>query len=222
MSTQQRYTRLALWAAVLTLLGSLPAGPWAQGGRPAGKPSGTYPRYLLVIRHAEKPADDSDPNLTSRGAARAAALPSLFLIPPTFPTKPAPFPTPDFLFATKKSPKSNRPVETVQPLAKALGDMPIHQKHADNKFQAVVDDIFGDAKYASKAVLICWHHGKIPDLAQAIAAKAKNGDKLKGQIPKRWDGTVFDRVWQFTFDDQGQATFADSPQQLLFGDRAKE
>jgi hypothetical protein len=55
-------------------------------------------------------------------------------------------------------------------------------------------------------------------LTRAVLAKAKNGDEVKGQVPKHWDQGVFDRVWQITFDDQGKATFADRPQNLLSGD----
>ena len=230
MGAWHRCARPAMLAAVLAVFGLLPVGPWGRGGPAAGvtsaseaggKQTGKPPRHLLLIRHAEKPDDDHDIHLTSRGAARAAALPSLFLIPPAFPTKPAPFPTPDFLFATKASHKSNRPVETVTPLARALGDMDIHKKHADDDFPAVVDHIFGAAKYAGKTVLICWHHGKLPKLALAIVVRAKNGDKLKGVVPKHWGDAVFDRVWQITFDGQGEAAFTDRPQRLLFGDLAK-
>jgi hypothetical protein len=206
-------------------------GPWAANGTPAlggttvreaaDKQAGKYPLHVLILRHAEKPDNADDPDLSSRGAARAAALPSLFLAPPTFRTKPAPFPTPDVLFAAGESNKSNRPVETVTPLAKALGDMTIHHKHKDDDFQAVADDIVGEKKYAGKTILICWHHGKIPELARAILDRAKNGDKVKDQLPRRWDDAVFDRIWQITFDDAGKATFADRPQRLLFEDCAK-
>jgi hypothetical protein len=221
---------LAVFLGIVMLLGWLPVCPWPAGGQAAGltsagaagvKQAGKPPRCLLIIRHAEKPKAKDDPHLTSRGAARAAALPSLFLIPPTFPTKPAPFPTPEFIFATKPSHKSNRPVETVQPLARALGDMPIHKKHADDDFKAVVDQIFGDSKHAGKTVLICWHHGKIPDLTREILKRAKNGAALQGKVPKRWPGHVFDRVWQITFDGEGDAEFAMLPQRLLFKDDKK-
>jgi hypothetical protein len=108
----------------------------------------------------------------------------------------------------------------VEPLAKALGDMHIHAKHADEDYKAVVKHIFGDPRYAGKTVLICWHHGKIPDLALAIVDKATNRDKLKKRVPNLWDDAVFDRVWQITFDG-GEATFANRPQRLLFEDCAK-
>src|SRR5262249_4860369 len=133
-------------------------------------------------------------------------------------TKPAPFPTPDFLFAAAESKHSNRPVETVQPLAKALGDMEIHANHADDDYRAVVDRLFSNAKYDGNTVLICWHHGKIPGLTRAVLTRAKNGRNVMEQVPKHWDQGVFDRVWQVTFDRQGRATFVNRPQNLLFKD----
>jgi hypothetical protein len=56
-------------------------------------------------------------------------------------------------------------------------------------------------------VLICWHHGKIPDLAKALGVFN----------PPKWDGKVFDRVWQITYT-KGKASLADLPQMLLYGD----
>jgi hypothetical protein len=197
--------------------------PWA--GTPAtpaqGKQAAGRPQCVLILRHAEKPKkEDGGIHLTSRGAARAAALPSLFPIPPTFPTKPAPFPRPDFLFAAAKSDNSNRPVETVEPLARALGDLRINHKHPDHDYKAVVKHLFEDPRYAGKTVLICWHHGQIPHLTRAILKQATNADKLKDQVPD-WDDAIFDRVWQITFDEQARATYANHPQRLLFGDKAE-
>lgn len=224
-----RYGRFALLAGVIVLFGA--SFGWLQTATSehqtnAAKnmdagPKSTSPRQVLIIRHAEKPEDDTDIHLASRGAARAAALPSLFVIPPTFPTKPAAFATPDFIFAAKQSKYSNRSVETVAPLAKALADMPIDHKRADKAFQALVDDLFSVSKHAGKTILICWHHGNLPDIAVAVIAKAKNASKIKGQVPERWPGAVFDRVWVITFDDAGNATFGDRPQRLLFGDAKK-
>lgn len=219
MTSTHRFGTLT--AAVLVVLcvacGSQQITERAEPANDAAREKQTTPQQVFLVRHAEKPLDDSDIHLTSRGAARAAALPSLFAIPPTFPTKPAPFPKPDFLIAAKASKLSNRSVETLTPLAKAL-DQPIDLQHGHKEFAILADHLFDDAKYAGKTVLIGWHHGSLPELAVAIAARAKNGAKLKGQIPVRWAGTAFDRVWVFTFDEAQNATFADQPQQLLFGD----
>jgi hypothetical protein len=192
-----------------------------------------YPGQVLIIRHGEKlgTADkDGGPDLSIRGSARAAALPSLFA--PTPPSqlscslsaikggfsgvyipvniaRPAPrFATPNFLFATHPSKSSNRPVETVTPLASALG-LAVDDKHADADYAKVATDILTNAKYVGKIVLICWHHGTIPALATALGIAS----------PPPWLGTVFDQVWQITWPG-GQATLATPGQMLLFGDTA--
>src|ERR1700733_8590262 len=69
------------------------------------------PKQILIIRHAEKNGDKSDIHLNARGYERAAALPALFR---------SHFDTPEFLFASRKSAHSNRPLETITPLGMAL------------------------------------------------------------------------------------------------------
>ena len=168
----------------------------------------SLPTKVLIIRHGEKPgkpgidgADDS-PDLSTRGFERAAAL-AVYV--------PATFGPPDFLFATEATKHSNRPVETITPLAKALG-IEINSKHADDDFQKVADDIKSNAKYAGKLVLICWHHGKIPKLTT----------KLDGSPPfDPWPDDVFDRVWSLALPVPPGATgipVQNIPQMLLFGD----
>ena len=79
------------------------------------------PKFILVMRHAEKPDDDNDPHLSPAGHACAEKLASH--IPDTFGK-------PDFIFAAADSKKSERPRETVEPLSKATG-IPIDAKIAD-------------------------------------------------------------------------------------------
>jgi hypothetical protein len=188
----------------------------------------------MIIRHGEKLGDSSDdssggPDLSQRGSARAMALPQLFA--PAGSTtfacaltaengqtvtaaynsvnvaNAAPrFAVPVFLFATQASKHSNRPVETITPVATVL-NLDVNDKHADKDFQKVASDILANSKYVGQNVLICWHHGKIPDLAQALGIAQ----------PPPWPGTVFDRVWVITWPS-GAASLADEPQQLLFGD----
>jgi broad specificity phosphatase PhoE len=123
------------------------------------------PKQVLIIRHGEKSGDPGvdntgdGPSLSTRGYERAGAL---------APYVPAQFGRPDFLFATRASANSNRPVETITPLSKAIG-VSIDDKHADKDYGKVASDILGNPKYAGKLVLICWHHGKIPDLAGALS-----------------------------------------------------
>ena len=176
---------------------------------------------ILIIRHAEKPQKETnDVHLSEAGKERAQRLYQLFV---KSDKRPDPFPTPEFIFATHEGESSHRPVETVTPLAQKL-KLTINEDY-HNSIGAVVkkgktykginslrDDIFGNAKFAGKTVLICWHHGTIPDLAHALKAK---------EAPSKWKGEVFDRVWQINYNEQGEATFLDRPQQLMPGDSQK-
>lgn len=195
--------------------------------------SSNFPAQVLLVRHGEKLGDPSSDDgissdLSVRGASRAAAIPSLFCSTQTLScslsqgsssfsgqfsssgTGTAPrFPTPNFIFATQKSHHSNRPVETITPLATAL-NLKINDKHSDDEYGDVANDILQHPKYAGQVVLVCWHHGKLQDLAQSLGVK--NAQK--------WPGTVFDRVWQITYPN-GVASLVDAPQMLLYGDSSE-
>jgi phosphohistidine phosphatase SixA len=162
------------------------------------------PRIVMIIRHGEKPEEtggEKDPNLTPQGYQRADALAKVI---------PEHFPKPDFLFAAKKSKGSNRPVETIAPLSKAL-DEPIDSKFKAEEVDEIAKAVLDDPKYDGKVVLICWHHEKIPALAKALGVK---------DAPDRWDSKVFDRVWQITYDGH-TAAFADLPEEALPADSSK-
>jgi hypothetical protein len=164
----------------------------------------TYPAHVLIIRHAEKPADDSV-DLSPRGKERAKALHKLFK---KSASRPKPLPTPDFIFATKDSKRSYRPRETVTPLAKKL-ELKINDDFANDDFAKLAQELFSNPKYAGKTVLICWHHGKIPKLAARLHAPG---------VPKDWKDTVFDRVWRIDYATTGKAKYRELPQLLLKGD----
>lgn len=195
---------LALFALSLTFLGASPSA--AEPRQDKGK---TYPKQVLVIRHAEKPPEESKSlDLNAEGKERAAALPKLFEVTEK---RPKPFATPEFIFATKNTKHSHRPVETVTPLAKKL-KLTINSDYTDEDCGKLADHLFQNAKYADKTILICWHHGMIPRLAEQL--------KVAG-APSSWKGSVFDRVWQITYDAQGKTIFENLPQQLLPGDSEK-
>lgn len=215
MSVASRWVgrSIAVGLAVCTLL---VAAEIAQSGAKG------LPKTILIIRHAEKPEKDSgDVHLSKAGKERADQLYQLFI---KSNKRPDPFPTPEFIFATHEGESSHRPVETVTPLAQRL-KLAINEEY-HNTLEAVVkkkqvhkgiknlrDDIFGNAKFAGKTILICWHHGTIPELAHALKAS---------KAPDKWDGSeMFDRVWQITYSDKGEATFVDRPQQLMPGDAQK-
>jgi hypothetical protein len=212
----------------------------------------------MIIRHGEKPgspAQDTNggPDLSLRGSARAAALPSLFTpdpsaVPPaknppqqlscdieagksqqfsgTYSSSGVPagsprFPVPNFLFATQQSKNSNRPVETITPLSEALASLnnpginsKIHHHYPDASYKELAKEILNTPQtYGGQVILICWHHGKAPNLAEHLGVS-------QSQIApwKPWKPEIFDLIFQITWDDSGQANLEVGYQQLLFND----
>ena len=100
------------------------------------------------------------------------------------------FPTPNFIFATARSKHSKRPIETVTPLAMAL-NLPINDRFVDKDkdIKKMAAAILNECAFAGKIVLICWHHGTIPDDAKALGLSK----------PPKWEGKVFGRVWQISY-----------------------
>lgn len=104
---------------------------------------------IMIIRHAEKPPDSGEPfgvtakgnqdveSLIIQGWQRAGAL-ACFFAPTHGPLQDAELATPQFLFASEsKSGGSERPVETITPLASKLGLTPVTHKKSDiNKVAA--------------------------------------------------------------------------------------
>src|SRR3984957_11743875 len=91
----------------------------AQQAAPTPGQQDKAPAMIFIIRHAEKPMDEKDPHLTPQGYKRAQALPSLFLITPGSSKLPR-LPRANVLFAADTAKHSNRPMETITPLAATL------------------------------------------------------------------------------------------------------
>jgi hypothetical protein len=201
MSTRLRLLGIGIVACAIAILVAPERASQAQEAK-------TFPKVVMLIRHAEKPADDTSPDLSAEGKKRAEALPELFR---KSDTRPEPLPTPDFIFATKNSKNSHRPLETITPLAKQL-KLTVNSDFADDDVEDLAQELFKNQMYLGKTVLVCWHHGKLPKLARKLKAP---------DAPEEWDGKVFDRVWRIDYDDKGKATFSTLPQQLLPGDSKK-
>jgi broad specificity phosphatase PhoE len=154
------------------------------------------PREVLLIRHAEK--EPNSIHLSADGWKRAEALPKLFE---------GKFPKPDFIFATKPSKTSNRPVETVTPLSKTLS-LPVNAVFANADFQMLAADLLTNPRFAGKVVLVCWHHGTIPELARKLGAE---------DVPEHWKEQVFDAIWVLTYED-GKVKFKKRHQALMPAD----
>ena len=190
-----RRRRRSFLLVVLKLALVLSVVPFAFGQ------SAQPPATILLIRHAEK-LTDGRMDLSPVGFERAKAIPMLF----GGAAAPHNLPRPDFLFATHVSKKSNRPVETITPLSEAL-KLPISSDIADDDY-ATLAKLLLSGKYAGKVVLVAWHHGKLPEFAEALGATPPY---------KPWPEMQFDRVWRIDYRD-GKAVLTDLPQGLLAGD----
>jgi hypothetical protein len=155
----------------------------------------------MIIRHAEKLTDGRS-DLSPVGFERAKLIPKLFLPPGVRPD----LPTPQILFATHRSPHSDRPVQTLAPLAAAL-HLPINDSFESDDYAALAATLLS-GKYAGKVVLVVWHEGKIPQLAAALGATPP-------YTP--WPDQQFDRIWRINYAN-GKATLQDLPYALMPGD----
>jgi broad specificity phosphatase PhoE len=164
-------------------------------GPPQAAKSGALSNaVILIIRHAEKPT--SGDQLSAAGNARAQAYPNFFK---NFTLDGQPLKL-DYLFASADSKVSQRARLTIEPTSKMLG-LAIDCQFADAKFQELADEI--RAKPHGQNILICWHHGEIPQLVRALGADP-------GRLfPKgKWPDEVFNWVVELRYDSNGHLTKA--------------
>ena len=164
------------WISSL-LFGTPPTRPGASPFTP-----GHGPARLLIMRHAEKTGDDFDRHLSAQGQQRADRL--VTYIPQTLGT-------PDFLIAAKPSKKSQRPTDTIAPLANALG-LKINESFDDDETGALVEHLGGSQTNAAKFGVISWRHSDIPALMAALGAPDDS-------YPHAWDPAVFNLILDITF-----------------------
>jgi hypothetical protein len=144
---------------------------------------------ILVIRHAEQSTDGD--GLSSAGEARAKAYVNYFR---NFTIDGRPLKL-DYLFAAADSRSSHRPRLTVEPTANELG-LTIDTQFKNQQFLELVDKI--QSLPQGTNILICWHHGKIPQLLRALGANPE------GLLPNgKWPGDVFDWLIELRYDENG-------------------
>jgi broad specificity phosphatase PhoE len=178
---------------------------------------------IMLIRHAEKPADDgsvtgvsedgrNDPrDLVVKGWQRAGALVRFFAPSDGRFSHPL-IAGPDAIFASGTVPHSNslRPQHTVLPLARQL-EKKLNLDHAEQDEAALVADV----KRTDGIVLIAWHHQAIPEIGNLILGNTTT-------CPQKWDGSRFDVVWIFEPKaGTGGWSFTQVPQALLPGDSSR-
>jgi broad specificity phosphatase PhoE len=147
------------------------------------------------MRHAEKPDDPLNRDLTAEGQQRAAALATFI---------PQRFGAVDFIFATSLSKHSARPYETVRPLSQATG-VPIDATYADQDYGALAQELRTNPDYRDKLIVVCWHHGNIPNLMHALGVS-------DGQYPDPWDRNVFNLILQTSLAGRAAPTVVQLPE----------
>lgn len=166
---------------------------------------------IMVIRHAEKPGEyngqsyqgvdaagdlcgkSGSESLVTLGWQRAGALNTLFA-PPWGPKTPALL-QPAHIYASDPAKgSSQRPFETVVPLAALLG-LTINAKHKKGDYDVVATD----ALKKDAPVLICWQHEDIALIGQSILQQTNTTNIT---LPPAWpvgaNGVArYDLVWVF-------------------------
>jgi phosphohistidine phosphatase SixA len=173
-------------AAAVTVLG---AGQRGVTTMPAG------PIEVMIIRHGEEPKDG--PHLNDEGRARAKALITMFSNPMARPTS---------LFAAKSSQQSERSVETLTPLSKALG-LRIDTRFDDSEYKKLANTVLHSARHAGGHVLICWHRETMTELAAALGV----------QNPPQWPSSQYDHLWRIKYAKGKKVTLTDELQNLPLG-----
>lgn len=151
-----------------------------QGASPF--PPGQGPARLLILRHAEKTGDKRDRSLSPAGWARAEKLATY--IPKTFGK-------PDFLIAAASGKKSDRPHDTLVPLAKALS-LPIHDDLDDEDVEAQIEALAQTPQWRGKLGVVSWRHSDLPHLIAALGAP-------DGSYPDPWGEALYDPIIEMRF-----------------------
>jgi hypothetical protein len=179
------------------------------------------PRKVIIIRHAEKPAEgvadgvdmagNPDPHsLTPAGWQRAGALVRFFA--PRTGQGVLPVSTPDAIFAAGVGPgrPSKRAIQTAWPLASFLAReraVPFVASHLKDDLDALAEDVLA----RSGCVLLVWEHKMMAALVHRLTSGAHR------LAP--WDSECFDGIWLLDRSGSGWA-FSQASQHLLPADRA--
>lgn len=168
--------------------------------------SGLHDTVVLIIRHAEKPATGDF--LTPAGQQRAQAYVHYFQNY-TIDRQPIKI---DELIAAADSAGSRRPRLTLTPFSKATG-LPIEQPFGAKQFRELANAL--RARPHGKHLLICWHHGEIPQLIAALGARPND------LLPHgKWPEEIFGWVIQLQYDANGKLVDAERIKENLMPDDA--
>jgi hypothetical protein len=69
---------------------------------------------------------------------------------------------------------------------------------ATREFEDLIDAIFSDESYRGKTLVICWHHGTLPEMAALLGAPV-------GSYPDPWPDDTYNVILDFRYDPNSGA-----------------
>jgi len=176
-----------LRAALVLLIACKPAaaGSLADSATPGAEAVAARPVTVIVVRHAEKAADDPrDPNLSVAGEARARALAGLLAAAGV-----------THLFASE----FRRTQATLGPLADAIGKQPVIIPAVEQA--RLVAEI--SALPAGSVVVVAGHSNTVPALVSALGGEALG--TVAGSSGPALPDDAYDRVFVVIRPARGEA-----------------
>lgn len=160
------------------------------------------PKHVIIIRHAEKPEDETINTLSPEGEKRAEALVSYVKNSPDMKR----LGLPQFIFASspKKEGSSIRSIQTVIPLSKAL-NVTINTDYMRDDYVLLVQELLTNPKYNNKTVFIAWAHKRIVKMTKALGAT---------NAPDEWEDDEFDRTWVIHYKNNQYDSFENLKQNI--------
>ena len=168
------------------------------------------PAQVILIRHAEKPAEGAQ--LSAQGFKRAEALVKFFKTEAAVTRYGNPVAI--YAAAPKNEDSSIRSIQTVTPLARAL-KIDIDTRFTRGQTNKIVRDLMENPAYEGRLVLICWQHTNLVEIAQNLA-EYNNSPRVT--IPQLWPDETYDRAWILDLAKGQVVSFRNIPQRLLPGD----
>jgi len=200
-----------------------PAGDIATSAAPAPTPETTSDvvplgTVVMVIRHGEKPEDDSGPGLDANGVEDDSSLTAVGwdrahrLVDLFDPTQDALRPgltRPKAIYAAgaNENGEGQRTRETVQPLADRLG-IQVNTTFGKGDGEKLLEHVLSQPG----PTLISWQHSEIPDIAEAFPSATPTP-------PTEWPDDRYDVIWTLTKTADGWH-FAQLPELVLPQDQA--
>lgn len=158
--------------------------------RSADQQQGPIDGTLVLMRHAEKPADGV--GLAPEGSQRAKAI-AVWL---SGALAPMGIHGIDEIAASSDTKHSQRPRLTAEPLAQSLG-LRIDQPFADAQTDQMADWL--RARPSGSVNVVVWHHGELPRLLAALGA-----DPARIFGDDRWPETIYDKAIVLRYDSTGR------------------